>query len=185
MTRRWGFGAAALIAIAGVAIGLAFAARASRACAPPSIAVTYAAKLSVSIPRGFNIFNIYDGGPHSPGNHPAVNGHWLTNFCPASRTWAGVWAALHANGQPSNLAALELQLHSGPGPDPPDNLHLPLSLDQPWFQDHHDYGAFGPRWGSFVSQGRLYDVLYWIGPHAPENDRVAVLRALRSIRPTR
>ena len=53
------------------------------------------------------------------------------------------------------------------------------------FRDRFRPGTVSARWGSLGYRGWVYDVIYWIGRDAPANDRLAVVRALRSIRPTR
>jgi hypothetical protein len=135
-----------------------------------------------------------------------VIGHVLTNFrVPARhpRGWPSTidwvlnrWAAAEAQfiavkkhnyGPPSNDVALELKRAYGPwghpGP-PPVRLHLPLDPNQPWSQQRIASGAPSYRDGYLRVHHELYYVMYWIGPDAPANDRAAVLRALRSIRPS-
>ena len=190
MNRRWVL-VVALVVIAGLAVGLAFALRSPGPGVPrPLGAPTYARDLSIAVPRGFYVYNLQAGGPHAPGVRPAVVGHLLADFRPPPQTT--IYKVL-GDGLPLDEVAIELTLHTGPGPgpEPPGNLHLPLSLNQRWFQDPRSYhdrfrsGTVSGRWGSFEYHGRMYDVIYWIGTHAPTNDRAAVLRALHSIRPTR
>ena len=190
MSRRWGI-AAALTAIAGLVVGLAFALRSPGPGVPrPLGAPTYARDLSISVPRGFSVYNLQSGGPHAPGVRHAVVGHLLTNFRDPPRTAMG---NVLSHGLSENEVAIELVLHTAPGPGPssPFNLHLPLSLHQRWFHDPQDFhdrfrpGTVSARWGSLGYRGWVYDVIYWIGRDAPANDRLAVVRALRSIRPTR
>ena len=128
----------------------------------------------------------------------------LTNFpVPADTTiervltrWSSaelkyVFVKNHNHGPPSNEVALELSQwyrdgnYQGPGrlPPPPIRLHLPLSPNQPWDQERLPNGAPSFRSGELRFNGYVYFVKYWIGPAAPANDRAAVLRALRSIRP--
>jgi hypothetical protein len=83
------------------------------------------------------------------------------------------------------VVALQINLHVAMGPDPPNLLHLPLTLGQPWFQEKLSDGKVGYTWGYLFVHGELYDLMYWSGPNAPATDRAAILRALRSIRPTR
>ena len=66
-----------------------------------------------------------------------------------------------------------------------DKLHLPLTLKQPWYSPRPPSGAVGIHGGFLSVDGTAYEVVYWSGPTASANDRAAVLRALRSIRPTR
>ena len=156
----------------------------------PLGAPAYARDLSISVPRGFNVYNLGAGGPHAPGARPAVVGHLLTNFHRPPQTAMG---KVLSDGLSENEVAIELTLHTGPGPGPgpPFNLRLPLSLHQRWFQDPQDFhdrfrpGTVSARWGFLGYRGRAYDVIYWIGRDAPTNDRVAVRRALRSIAPRR
>ena len=62
---------------------------------------------------------------------------------------------------------------------------MPLSPSQPWYHERLATGAPGYRSGYLRFEHYVYYVRYWIGPDAPANDRAAVLRALRSIRPGR
>ena len=195
MSRRWVF-AGALVAIAGLAVGLAFELRSpGPGVWRPLGASTSVAKLRVSTPRGFHNYPL----PRDVYAAWAI-GHVLTNFrVPTDTTidsvlrrWSNAqwkFAAVknHNYGPPSTAVALELA--PSPGPRFPDagliRLHLPLSPDQRWFQARLASGAPFYRYGLLRFHHRLYEVLYWIGPDAPANDRAAVLRALRSIRPTR
>jgi len=83
---------------------------------------------------------------------------------------------------PDNRVGLSIDARAGMGPPVIDNLHLPLTLKQPWKTYHLASGGVGARWGFFKYRGEEYGVTYWSGPKAPAKDRAAVLRALRSIR---
>ena len=195
MNRRWGF-AAAVVAIAGLAVGLALALRSSPRsdAARPLGAFTSAGRLGVSVPRGFHNyalpFDVYSPGPV---------GHVLTNFrVPANGSIDSVltrWGAAderfmavkhHDYGPPSNEVALELTRADGQAcrfTCPPVRLRLPLSASQPWSQERIASGAPSYRDGYLRFRHELYYVRYWIGPDAPANDRAAVLQALGSIGP--
>lgn len=185
--------AVALLAIGGLAVGLVFALRPSPGFSSgpggphPLGASTQAGKLSVSIPRGFYVYTLR-GGIYPAGTRPPVIGHVLTDLrLPAGTSIAGVldqWAT-SGNGPPSDKVALELKQDWTIGPGF-DQLHLPLSPKQAWFRQHLANGTdAGYRYGDVRFDNFDYNVMYWRGPAAPANDRVAVLRALRSIRPTR
>lgn len=95
------------------------------------------------------------------------------------------WSDWRGSGPPSNVVALELTGNFVIGPVD-DQLHIPLRLDQPWMREHFANGVVGGfRYGGIRFDNFDYEVVYWSGPAAPASDRVAVLRALRSIRPTR
>ena len=174
--------AAALIVLGGAGVALAVGLRSPSAQRP---SVLRAGKLSVSVPRGFSVYNIRGG--HLLGARAPVVGRVLTNFrLPAHTTWLRVldqWAAMRGNGPPSDEVALILEPGETLGPD---KLHLPLSLKQPWDREHFaDRSVGGYRVGFLRFAASDYEVIYWSGTSAPERDRAAVLRALRSIRPAR
>ena len=196
MNRRWGF-AAGLVVIAALAVGLAFALRSS-----PQPSSASVGRLTLPVPRGLNSYPVPVW--RGPGAPLAI--HVITNFrVPDDTTidrvldrWsmAGlkyVFVENHNHGPPSDAVALELIQdyrdghYVGPKfvPPPPVQLHLPLSPNQPWGQARLPNGAPSFRSGRFHFHGYVYFVKYWIGPDAPANDRDAVLRALRSIRPNR
>jgi hypothetical protein len=153
----------------------------------PLTSSTEVGEVSVSVPRGFYVYTLR-GGIYRAGTRPPVIGRVLTDFrLPAGTSLASVlhqWA-VSGDGPPSDKVALELQQDFGAGPGS-NQLHLPLSPRQAWFRQHLANGTdAGYRYGDFRFDDLDYNVVYWSGPDAPPNDRVAVLRALRSIRPTR
>lgn len=187
--------AVAVVALAGLAVTLAFALRSAPGPGVPHPLVGSArvGKLRVSIPRGFHVYTIGGErvvvGPRTP-----VTGRVLTNFrLPTGTTILDAlyqWR-LSGSGLPSNGVALNLekfgQMGPAPGIDDPGQLHLPLSVKQPWFQARSSNGRTDSFRGgtiAFNHEPYAYFVGYWIGPAAPANDRVAILRALRSIRPS-
>jgi hypothetical protein len=99
------------------------------------------------------------------------------------------WSRLSSNGPPANKVALVLRLDDTIGGlSPPASalrLHLPLSLDQPWFREHLNNGRHGYRWGYLSFHRQPYAVMFWSGRAAPTRDRAAVVNALTSIRLTR
>jgi hypothetical protein len=149
----------------------------------PLGATAHIGKLSVSIPRGFHVYTL-QGGAYRIGRRPQVIGHVLTDYRAVLDPWL---PSRGSSGAPSNGVALELEENwAAIDRVAPAHLHLPLSVRQPWFQDHSPNGAaYGYRWGVLRFNNVAYKVMYWIGPAAPATDRVALLRALRSIRPTR
>ena len=180
----------ALLLLAGMAAGLAFALRPSPGpgVARPLVGSVHVGKLSVSVPRGFYVYALRSS-PYRAGVGFSVYGHVLTNFrVPANTNIEHVLGHWGVNGPPSNEVALMLRkdFHMGPmGPGGIDNLRLPLNLDQPWIRERfHNEVVGGYRYGDFKF-GTDYNVMYWSGSTAPANDRLAILHALRSIRPTR
>ena len=163
MNRRWL--TTCLVAIAGLAIGLAFAFPSSAEPTPRR-----AGKLTISIPRGFITDTLHDG-IGATGTHPP-SGQVLTDV-PVADPRLGDWLA---HGPPANQVGLLLNEAFVIGPVA-DNLRLPLTLTQPWNEKH------GVRYGFFRFDNMDYEVTYWSGPSAPANDRAAVLHALHSIRP--
>jgi len=180
----------ALLVLAGGAVIVAFALRSSLGPGAPRplTSSVHVGRLSVSIPRGFHVYTLR-GGIYRSGTRPPVIGDVLTDFrLPAHTTVSQLldrWTAPRGNGPPSKLVALELEEWWGIGGPGPHSLHLPLSLKQPWVQLHLANGSVAPRYQGFLLGTASYEVMYWSGPSAPANDRAAVLRALRSIRPTR
>jgi hypothetical protein len=178
--------------LAGLAVGLTFALR-SPAGGPvvsrPLTSSVNAAGVRVSVPRGFSTYPIRGSGPGRISGRPPLIGHGLADFAvPAHVSIYGVfdkWAALDGSGPPANVVALQISLNVNPGPDPATLLHLPLTLSQPWFHEKLSKGKVGYRWGSLFTNGEVYNLFYWSGSEAPANDRVAILRALESIRPAR
>jgi hypothetical protein len=169
--RRWVFAAAA-VAITGSALGIAFALRPSPGPSVPRSVTSSAhvGKLSVSIPRGFSWYVVPAGSaPQVPGY-----AHVLTNF----RVLAP-----HTAGPPLNQVGIELQRFINFA-HVRVRLHLPLSPNQPWDIEPANCAVVCHA-GLFRASGRTYLVQYWNGPKAPPGDRVAILRALRSIRATR
>ena len=172
----------ALVAIAGLAVGLAFALRPSA-----GQAAVRAGRLTVSVPGGFNVYPIHAGFCRAGTE---VIGQVLTDFhLPAHACIDRVlkkWVAMPGNGPPSNVVALELKVR-GLGPVGYE-LALPLSLHQPWPREpwaNEHFASGVERYGALRATDMDYDVMYWSGQDAPANDRAAVLGALRSIRPTR
>lgn len=174
-----------LLLLAGIAAGLAFALRPSPGpgVVRPLGATARVGKLSVSIPSRFHVYTSV-GGPYKWSGRAPVVGHTLTDY----RLVFDQWLPSHgSSGAPSNGVALELDKHWPAAAGPiADRLHLPLTSQQPWFHEHSSNGAAnGYRWGGIRYDNSDYKVMYWIGPTAPASDRVALLRALHSIRPTR
>jgi len=188
-----------VIAIAGLAVGLAFGLRSSPKSTPVGPREATVGRLKLPVPRGFNSYSMpVNQGPGSP-----MASHAITNFrVPAGMTLDRVmsrWAAAdmkyvfvenHNHGAPSNVVALKLDLDQpygsgciGPCPPPSVRLHLPLNANQPWEQQYRADGKPSFRDGYFRFHHKLYSVEYWVGQDAPANDRAAVLDALRSIRP--
>ena len=120
------------------------------------------------------------------GSRPPVIGVLATDDRSAHRRGQG-FAKWSQNGPPANRVALELSEWVAIGPIFPSavRLHLPLSLDQPWFREHLRNGHRGYRWGYLSLHRQLYEVSFWSGRAAPQHDRAAVLSTLTSIRPTR
>jgi hypothetical protein len=101
--------------------------------------------------------------------------------------WAK-WSHLYSNGPPASKVAFQISQWLAIGPLLPRSavrLHLPLSLDQPWFREHLTNGHDGYRWGYLRVHGQYYEAFFWSGRDAPARDRAAVLRALASAHPTR
>jgi hypothetical protein len=186
--------AVALLVVTGLAVGLAFALWPSSeytlgpAGPHPLGGPAKAGNLRVSVPHGFSVYPLR-GGIHRAGTRPPVIGHVLTNFrLPAGGSISkvlGQWSDPHGSGPPPNVVLVELAEH-WPGQGlATDQLQLPLSLRQPWLRTHFANGTVGGfRVGSTRFDNFDYDVIYWSGPSARATDRLAVLRALRSIRPT-
>ncbi len=180
---------ALLIAVTGLAAGLTLAFRSSAAGPGGSLALTTSARageLRVSVPNGFRRYDVPIG---IGASHPLI-GRLLTDFRLPAHT--GIWSVLGrwaepGLGPPANGVALKLQRWFSPGPVGPgeDRLHLPLTLNQPWFDEKLNDGAVGYRWGYLRFHNAEYQVMYWSGPDAPAADRAAILRALESIRPAR
>jgi hypothetical protein len=141
--------------------------------------------LAVALPRNFHRYNIR-GGIYRTGTRPPVIGVVVTDY----RLKAGPRSAFvnwsHLKSPPASRVALELTLWVGIGVDPPARLHLPLSLDQRWFEEHPRHGSQrGYRVGFLSFHGQLYEIFFWSGRVAPPHDRAAVLNALTSIQPAR
>jgi hypothetical protein len=171
--------------LAGVAVGLVVL----RPSPGPGVlrplgAATHVGKLSVSIPRGFRIYTL-SGGAYRTGTRAPVIGHVLTDYRLLRDRWL---PSRGSSGAPSNRVALELEDNWAAISPATEQvrLHLPLSVKQPWLPEHSSSGrASGYHWGEVRFDNVDYRVIYWIGAAAPASDRVALLRALRSIRPTR
>jgi hypothetical protein len=168
-----------LLLLAGVPAGLASLRPSPGTVLRPLGATAHVGKLSVSIPRGFHLYTL-QGGAYRIGPRPQVIGHVLTDYRAVLDPWV---PSRGSSGAPSNRVALELEENwAATDRVAPAHLHLPLSVRQPWF---HDHPSNGYRWGVLRFNNVAYKVMYWVGTAAPATDRVAVLRALRSIRPTR
>ncbi|HET8557691.1 MAG TPA: hypothetical protein VFL58_10320 [Gaiellaceae bacterium] len=173
-----------LLLLVGVPVGLALLRPSPRPGAlHPLGATAHVGKLSVSIPRGFHVYTL-SGGAYRTGTRAPVVGHVLTDYRAVLDPWI---PSRGSSGAPSNGVALELEENwAAIDRVAPVQLHLPLSVTQPWFQEHSSSGAaHGYRWGEIRFDNVDYRIMYWIGPAAPASDRVGLLRALRSIRPTR
>jgi hypothetical protein len=201
MNRRWAL-AAALVVIVSFAGGAALRVSAAHDGVNPGQAFTPPLPLGVSVPSGFREYAL-----HGDIRAPGVIGRVLTDFrvppdwrigdmrLPESMLlrWNNardkyVAVKNHNYGPPSNVVALSFTKVYGPfciGPCPPPSvrLHLPLDPNQPWDEARTASGRLSYRSGLFRFRRFLYAVTYWIGPDATKNDRAALLRALRSIRP--
>lgn len=139
--------------------------------------------------------------PNNDGPGSPIANRVVTNFrVPPHKTiqrvlshWANASSKYaeeehHNYGPPSKDVLLMLDRSTGTGcigpcPPPSVRLHLPLSPDEPWFEQRTAGGAPSFRWGYFRFHHDLYSVTYWIGKDATAKDRAAVLDALRSIGP--
>jgi hypothetical protein len=144
---------------------------------PPETSMHMGA-LTITVPRGLSHYG------------KGSRGVLATDDRRAHRRGEGFakWSRLSSNGPPANKVALVLAQDDTIGAPPPPSalrLHLPLSLDQPWFREHLRNGRHGYRWGYLSFHGQPYAVTFWSGRAAPARDRAAVLSALTSIRPTR
>ena len=122
------------------------------------------------------------------GTRAPVTGVLATDDSRARRSGQGFSKWSSNNGPPANKVALLLRqwLTIGPGlATSALRIHLPLSLDQPWFREHLTNGHVGYRWGYLIVHGQPYEIMFWSGRAAPQDDRSAVLSALTSIRLTR
>jgi len=180
-----------LIVVAGLALGLTFAFRSSSPGPdlPHGTASSLRVRdLTVSLPQGLKSYGLR-GGAHMVGTRAPIIGHVLTDFrVPAHldiQRVLGHWATAGpaANGVALKLESVDWMI--GPVLTKSLRLHLPLTLDQPWFNEKLKDGAVGYRWGYLRFDNVDYQVMYWSGPNAPTADRAAVLRALESIRPAR
>jgi hypothetical protein len=174
--------AALVLAVAGVAVGLSFALRSpsgGTGLPRPLTASVRAGELKVLVPQGFSRAAIHDG----IGRPPPVSGYVLADYSLPAATSGWIFPA--ESDPPANRVGLELNVWYGIGPAPSDQLHLPLSLRQPWSKQKLTDGTAGYRWGFLRFRKMDYEVMYWSGPDAPANDRTAILRALESIRPAR
>ena len=119
------------------------------------------------------------------GRRPPVIGVLVTDL--RARTglyrWSK-WSHLYSNGPPASKVAFQIAQWLAVGPLLPKSavrLHLPLSLDQPWFREHLKNGRDGYRWGYLRVHGQFYEAFFWSGPAAPASDRAAALSALASV----
>ena len=136
------------------------------------------------MPPGFNRYTIR-GGIGLVHGLPPVSGYVLADYSPPAETsgLGDMWP--DGSAPPANRVALELNIDWGIGSVPSGQLHLPLTLRQPWSKQKVNDGAAGYRWGFLRFRNMDYQVMYWSGPNAPATDRAAILRALKSIRPAR
>ncbi len=150
----------------------------------PQKHVQAAGALAVPVPPGFHRYAIR-GGIYRKGTRPPAIGVAIADYRlrAGPRSAFDKWSRLSSRGPPANRVALALTLWFGIGVDPPARLHLPLSLDQPWSQEHLRNGARGYRWGYLTFHKELYEVFFWSGRAAPPHDRAAVLNTLTSIHP--
>jgi hypothetical protein len=160
---------AALLALAACGSG--------KKAADPSGTSVRVGVLTITVPRGLGHYD------------EARLGVLATDDRHANRRGEGFakWSRLSSNGPPAIKVALELALDDTLGVGVPSSalrLHLPLSLDQPWFREHLRNGRYGYRWGYLSFHGQPYDIKFWSGRAAPARDRAAVLNALTSIRLT-
>jgi hypothetical protein len=149
-----------------------------------SAASTRVGELAVPIPPDFHRYYFRAGVSRTGARRPVIG--VLTTDYRLPRSPGDVlsnWASLSSDGPPANRVALKVGLWDGLGVDPTARLHLPLSLDQPWAQEHFRNGARGYRWGYLIFHGQLYDILFWSGRTPPPPDRAAVLNMLASIHP--
>lgn len=144
--------------------------------------------LAVTVPRGLRRYDIR-GGAHMVGTRAPVSGVLATDDPGAHYGHGGFakWSDPSSTGPPPNRVALKVSewTEGLPLPQSAMRLHLPLSLDQPWFREHLRNGHDGYRWGYLRVHGLIYAVLFWSGRAAPAHDRAAVLTALASVHPTR
>jgi hypothetical protein len=170
-SRHWTI-AASVVLLAGLTAGLTFAFR--PAPGRPFVKAAPVGKLRVSIPRGFYRSIFHDGLGRTPF---PPSGAVLTD-APVGDARLGDW---FTNGPPANQVGLFVNEWFAIGPPPGnDRLRFPLGPRRRWIRL-----ANGMKVGSVRFANMDYEVAYWVGPDAPANDRVALLRALRSIRPGR
>ena len=176
-----------VIAFVGLAVGLPACGAVSTGHGAPRLvfSASRVGELRFSVPRGFNEYAVL--APMAP----AVAGHVLTDFSVTDPVkfedvW-GRWTPTYVSGPPLNRVALELFIpRLGLPPGAHRWLRMPLTFNEPGWQDEKlTDGSLGYRFGWFRFHHVGYQVLYWSGPDAPANDRAAVLRALKSIRPAR
>jgi hypothetical protein len=140
---------------------------------------------AVAVPRGLGRYEIRGGG-HEAGHRPSVIGILVTDDSRARASlyrWAK-WSHAYSNGPPESKVAFQISQWLALGPLLPRSavrLHLPLSLDQPWFREHLRNGHDGYRWGYLRVHGQFYEAFFWSGRAAPAGDRAAVLSALASV----
>ena len=194
--RRRLLAALCALVLAGLAAGLALGLRPSGAPDPgfsaPEASVR-AGDLVLTVPRAFHRYAIR-GGPYRVGTRPPVTGYVITDYpmhAPTAHNPGGAFEKWAGNGYPdsppklppANEVALQLDEAILTSPRATPNLHLPLSLNQPWaYQELRD-GGQGYRFGLIGYHHQLYRVLLWSGGAAPARDRAAILKALASIRP--
>ena len=148
-------------------------------------------RLAIAVPRGLVRYDIRGGG-HEAGKRPSGIGVLATDDRRKYRSgsaWAE-WSRLSSSGPPANRVAFRISQWL-PNRQPTLlrrsalRLHLPLSLHQPWFQQHLTNGSNGYRWGYLRVHGQFYEAFFWSGRAAPAKDRAAVLSALASVHPRR
>jgi hypothetical protein len=180
--------------LAGLAVGLTLGLRRSSGPNSASAVSVRAGDLLLTVPRGFHRYAIR-GGIYRTGTRPPVIGYVITDYAmhaPTAHNPGGAfdrWAdqAGYTGGAarlpPANEVALQLEEDWDIGVELPPRLHLPLSLNQPWFYERLRNGLHGYRYGLLGLGRQTYKVFLWTGAAAPPSDRAAVLNALASIRP--
>jgi hypothetical protein len=140
--------------------------------------------LRLSVPRGFRQYTVRGGSCNAGTRLPAI-GLLVTDYAVKNGVRGAFCKWSDFKAPPARRTAFQVERWTPFGPsDPFTQLHLPLSLDQPWQIARAGNGATGYRYGAFRLHGQIYVTFVWNGPSAPPRDRSALLRALGSIRPT-
>jgi hypothetical protein len=150
----------------------------------PQKHVQSAGALGVPVPVGFHRYAIRRG-IYRKGTRPPAIGVAITDYRlkGGPRSAFVKWSRLSSKGPPANRVALAVTLWLSIGPGVPTRLHLPLSLNQPWNEEHLRNGTQGYRWGYLSFHGQIYEIFFWSGRAAPPHDRTALLNTLTSIHP--